>query len=422
MEQVDAKRTVSKAKPDMRVDSAVSAESEMGSQKKPKRKRFWAKETHVTKKKMGSVLPPKAAVEYSSNWKALQQLMNQTTDTGTAPESKSKIKAKGETAAAEKASHQKIKPGKGVESQRQPDCQTTGVLLKGDGLKVDKIIIQGSQQSKKKRTSNGQGPLEGSSFNKRIKSTKAEPRTENNTEPDIWFDDVDPDDIEAAMGPEAANVARQQIETATGNPYPVGQTLETILVKDGAFEGLTKAVALDCEMVGVGLDKTDSILARVSIVNQFGKCVYDKYVKPTEKVTDYRTWVSGIRPHDMKNGEDFKVVQREVAGILEDRMLVGHAVHNDLKILFLDHPRKKIRDTQKYKPFKTATRSSRPSLKHLCQQILNVKVQDAEHSSVQDAQVTMRLYTLVKQKWEADRKAKHKMKNRVAKEKLKPSS
>ena len=58
--------------------------------------------------------------------------------------------------------------------------------------------------------------------------------------------------------------------------------------------------ALDCEMVGVGgegqystklLKKgivKHSILARVSIVNQDGICIYDKYVKPTQYVTDYR--------------------------------------------------------------------------------------------------------------------------------------
>lgn len=66
---------------------------------------------------------------------------------------------------------------------------------------------------------------------------------------------------------------------------------------------LTRVVAIDCEMVGVGPDGEDSILARVSLVNQFGKCIYDKYVKPTERVTDYRTAVSGIRPQDIKNGE-----------------------------------------------------------------------------------------------------------------------
>lgn len=55
-------------------------------------------------------------------------------------------------------------------------------------------------------------------------------------------------------------------------------------------------------MVGVGMDGKDSILARVSIVNHFGKVLYDKYVKPTEEVVDYRTPVSGIRPADLVNG------------------------------------------------------------------------------------------------------------------------
>lgn len=58
-------------------------------------------------------------------------------------------------------------------------------------------------------------------------------------------------------------------------------------------------------MVGVGPNGEDSIVARVSIVNQFGKCVYDKYVKPTEEVTDYRTAVSGIRPENIKTGRSF---------------------------------------------------------------------------------------------------------------------
>ncbi|XP_067868145.1 RNA exonuclease 4 isoform X2 [Heterodontus francisci] len=410
---------MAKVKPSLQVDSTHPAVSEQGSQKKTKRKRFWAKETSVNKKKIRPVLPPRAAVEYSTNWKALQQIMNQTTDAKKIPENKSKIRTKKETYAVEKSHQggQSVKSEKEAESLTQPDSQTISQLVKGNGLKPDETANQGSRHSKKKKAKNSRGPLEEGSSPRKIKRTKTEPETENHTEPDIWFDDVDPDDVEAAMGPEAAGIARQQVEAATGNPHPAIQSLEKMLVKDGAFEGLTKAVAMDCEMVGVGPDKVDSILARVSIVNQFGKCIYDKYVKPTEKVTDYRTWVSGIRPADVKNGEDFKVVQREVADILEGRTLVGHAVHNDLKILFLAHPKKKIRDTQRYKPFKTVTRCGRPSLKHLCQQILKIKFQESEHSSVQDAQATMRLYTLVKQHWEAELKAKHKMKKQVTKEK-----
>lgn len=65
---------------------------------------------------------------------------------------------------------------------------------------------------------------------------------------------------------------------------------------------LTKVVAMDCEMVGVGYGGKDSILARVSIVNQYGQCVYDEYCRPREPVTDYRTSVSGIRPADIAKG------------------------------------------------------------------------------------------------------------------------
>ena len=102
----------------------------------------------------------------------------------------------------------------------------------------------------------------------------------------------------------------------------------------GAFgsPSLTKALALDCEMVGVGPKGEESIAARVSIVNQYGKCVYDKYIKPTEPVSDYRTVVSGIQPENLKQGEEFEVVKK-VAEVLKCRILVGHALHTDLKVL-----------------------------------------------------------------------------------------
>lgn len=51
---------------------------------------------------------------------------------------------------------------------------------------------------------------------------------------------------------------------------------------------------MDCEMVGVGQSAEDSILARVSLVNHHGVCIYDKFVSPRETVTDYRTHVSGV--------------------------------------------------------------------------------------------------------------------------------
>ncbi|GCC39805.1 hypothetical protein chiPu_0023414 [Chiloscyllium punctatum] len=76
-----------------------------------------------------------------------------------------------------------------------------------------------------------------------------------------------------------------------------------------------KYVAIDCEMVGTGPYGRVNEMARCSIVNYQGQVIYDKYVKPKEPITDYRTRWSGIRKHDMANAIEFDVAQREV-GIL----------------------------------------------------------------------------------------------------------
>ncbi|XP_049884298.1 uncharacterized protein LOC126379545 [Pectinophora gossypiella] len=164
---------------------------------------------------------------------------------------------------------------------------------------------------------------------------------------------------------------------------------------------LTKFIAMDCEMVGIGYDGNDHMLARVSLVNKFGDCIYDKFVKPREEVIDYRTNISGVRKEDMLNGEDFTKVQKEVSDILRGRILVGHSLKNDLSVLFLSHPKRNIRDTSRYKPFRKITKGSTPSLKRLAKEILGIDIQSAEHSSVEDARAAMQLYCTVAKKWEA---------------------
>ena len=164
---------------------------------------------------------------------------------------------------------------------------------------------------------------------------------------------------------------------------------------------LTKQIAMDCEMVGIG-DGTDSMLARISLVNRHGFCIYDKYVKPREKIQDYRTAVSGIRPHHLQDGEDFDVVQSEVAEILRGRLLVGHALKNDLDVLFLSHPKRHLRDTARYKPFRKVVGGNTPSLRKLAAELLGVNIQMGEHNSIEDARAAMQLYVLYKAQWEMD--------------------
>ncbi|XP_028989542.1 RNA exonuclease 4 [Betta splendens] len=366
------------------------------------------------KDKTQQIQPPKDAQQFSANWKMLQEMLK-----STQPEKKQPVTLKhlngDKSVTGENVSKDIFKTNS---EARQTDTRrvkhkvvSNGDVPKDSGLhpKVPAVVATGQSTGPKRKRDGGKSKSDPEAKKMKPAFEKSKP-----TEEDLWFDDVDPDDIEATVGTEAAEIMRKKQGIQKSNDA------ERTLVKEHAFEGFTRAVAIDCEMVGVGPDGQESILARVSLVNQFGKCIYDKYVKPTEKVTDYRTAVSGIRPSDIKDGEDVKIVQKEVADIMKDRILVGHAIHNDLKILLLDHPKKKIRDTQKYKPFKKIVKCGRPSLKHLCREILNVKVQQGEHSSVQDAQATMRLYTLVKKQWEADFKGRNKNKDSDIRRERKP--
>jgi RNA exonuclease 4 len=66
-----------------------------------------------------------------------------------------------------------------------------------------------------------------------------------------------------------------------------------------------KYVAVDCEMVGVGPDGAESSLARVSVVNFHGAVLLDEFVRQRERVVDYRTEFSGVRPKDLAHGSPF---------------------------------------------------------------------------------------------------------------------
>lgn len=110
--------------------------------------------------------------------------------------------------------------------------------------------------------------------------------------------------------------------------------------RKASAQGLNaRTVALDCEMVGVGAGGSRSALARCSIVDYYGTVVYDKFVSVGETVTDYRTYVSGIRPGDLDGGEPFAKVRQEVSKILAGKLLLGHSLQSDLDALQIEHPR-----------------------------------------------------------------------------------
>ena len=83
----------------------------------------------------------------------------------------------------------------------------------------------------------------------------------------------------------------------------------------------------------VETDRWGEGLARVSIVNYYGVILMDRFVIPEcDQVTNYRTWVSGVRPENLKieNGAlKFKDAKEQAHKLLKDKIVVGHSLKHD---------------------------------------------------------------------------------------------
>ena len=173
---------------------------------------------------------------------------------------------------------------------------------------------------------------------------------------------------------------------------------------------LTKVLAIDCEMVGVGPKGADSrlarygimgatvhppftILKRVAIVNARSDVVLDTFVAVDERVTDFRTRWSGVRPADLTKAPPFPSVRATVARLVAGRVLVGHAIQNDLDALQLEHA--DVRDTSKVPALRRVLPNGRTmarSLKQLATEEVGLDIQHSEHSPVEDARAALYLY------------------------------
>lgn len=175
-------------------------------------------------------------------------------------------------------------------------------------------------------------------------------------------------------------------------------------VNAGLTEGLElgKYVAIDCEMVGVGVGGYESVLARASLIDFHGRQVYDSYVKPKERVTDWRTAITGITQKQMWFAREFEEVQAQIAELLKDRILIGHDLKHDLEVLKLSHSVRDVRDTAMFPGFRQYGNGRKPALARLAQEILGVEIQKGVHSSLEDAKVAMALFRRHKPAFDVD--------------------
>ena len=171
------------------------------------------------------------------------------------------------------------------------------------------------------------------------------------------------------------------------------------------------AVAVDCEMVGVG---TKSALGHVAIVDFNGKQLYNKYVIPpggTSTITNYREKFSGLTKEllekvETNNGKraakehSFEVVKRETAAILKDRVIVGHGLKGDFDALeFRPSPENvwdstEIEAYMKDHPFIPGKKQAK-KLKVIAKEFAGNSIQQETktgHSPLEDARASMNLF------------------------------
>jgi RNA exonuclease 4 len=178
-------------------------------------------------------------------------------------------------------------------------------------------------------------------------------------------------------------------------------------------------LAMDCEMVGTITG--ESVAARVVLIDWRGRTVLDIYVKPDVEIADYRTFVSGITKEHLENAPSFSDAQKQIKDLLQDKILVGHGVDNDLRSLGMVHPWLTTRDTAYYQPFmrqletstnqNTALRQEGANnpiwgprkLKELAKEKLqrDIQVVGASHCPVEDALAALDLYKSHRPRWEA---------------------
>ncbi|KAI1413800.1 ribonuclease H-like domain-containing protein [Hypoxylon sp. FL1857] len=301
------------------------------------------------------------AQDLSSNWKKLQ----------------AKIKAESTTTSSTSAP-------KTVAKRKAEDGQTSHSHSKRQKLQKPFKQQEGKPSSKptNHKVSNKPTPKKPMGITQSSAIAKGPPTTITPSLA-LWAEDndVSPEDLA-----EAYNLGAKHNASLVAAEKP--------RVNEGLAPGIEvgKYVALDCEMVGVGPEGRESALARVSIVDFHGRQVYDSFVRPRERVTDWRTHITGITPRIIATAREFDEVQAAVADLLKNRIVVGHDIRHDLAALQLSHPSGQIRDTARFAGYRQYGHGPKPALRVLAREVLGVEIQTGHHSSIEDARVAMLLF------------------------------
>ena len=166
-------------------------------------------------------------------------------------------------------------------------------------------------------------------------------------------------------------------------------------------QGGSPYIALDCEMVE-GL-RRKPMVAEVALVDWNGDVIYHTYVQPTGPVKNYREEITGLTPAILDGARPFEEVQAEVLRHLQGKIVVGHALENDLRALQIRLNPADIRNTAHHPFFQTLgpkTLQPQKLAKLYETYVGNAEIQKGHHGAIEDARASMRLYKTYHNSWD----------------------
>ena len=149
--------------------------------------------------------------------------------------------------------------------------------------------------------------------------------------------------------------------------------------------------SIDCEMC-FNIDG-DMEVVWLAVVNEHLECIYETFVKPEKKITNYLTKITGVSQATLANiNTTLKDVQTKLEEILpSNAILVGQSLNNDLHALRMFHPY--VIDTSIIFNL-SGNRDMKPSLQQLAAKFLGKIIQETVHNPTIDARSSMELVLL----------------------------
>lgn len=152
------------------------------------------------------------------------------------------------------------------------------------------------------------------------------------------------------------------------------------------------AVALDCEMVET-IGNRSELVRLVAIDYLSGNIILDTFVRPPQKVTNWRTKITGITSNTLKEAErngqivfGWEACRAELWKIIDSNtILVGQSLNNDLKALRMTHTT--IVDSQILTSLAIDRGQQQLGLAQLCKELpcKTIRNQTSVHNSLEDA-------------------------------------